>query len=153
VSIHFMGKTAQVCPDLFVSAKTANAIPARHPALRDALIQAPLDAPVRSIAYIPWASVATEPVQLDAVVVHRNDGHFLLDVVPARRIRDLEQEATAQIALADLGLKPIVLTAEEIPPRAAIRQRSAGLVLSRDLCVPKIRFGVDAAGGRRKLAS
>jgi hypothetical protein len=23
----------------------------------------------------------------------------------------------------------------------------------RDLCVPKIRFGVDAAGGRRKLAS
>ena len=124
----FMRKAAQVCPGLFVSAKTATAIPARHPALRDALIQASLDAPVRSIAYIPWASVAAEPVQLDAVIVHRDDGRFLLDVVPARRIRDLEQQATAQIALAELGLKPIVLSAEEI--RREPRYANARLVWS-----------------------
>ena len=147
----FMRKAAQVCPDLFVSAKTATAIPARHPALLDALIQASLDAPVRSIAYIPWASVATELIQLDAVVVHRDDGRFLLDVVPATRIRDLKQEATAQIALAELGLKPIVLTAEEIRrdtptlgwsgPIARPPSRSACACASYSCCLTRGRCG------------
>jgi len=110
----FNRKAAQGRPDLFVSAKTATAIPARHPALRDALIQASLDPQVRSISYVASACVASEPVELDAVVVQRDDGRFLLDVVPARRIRDLEEEGLALIALARLGLKVLTLTAEEI---------------------------------------
>ncbi|MBR0728601.1 hypothetical protein JQ582_04745 [Bradyrhizobium japonicum] len=107
-------KRPETAPPLFVSAKTATAIPARHPALRDALIQASLDPSVRSIAYIPSACVASEPVELEAVVVQRDDGGYLLDVVPARRVRDLEQEGLAQMALAELGLRPMVLTAEEM---------------------------------------
>lgn len=110
----FNRKAAPGRPDLFVSAKSATAIPARHPALRDALIQASLDPQVRSIAYVPSARVASEQVELDAVVVQRDDGRFLLDVVPARKIRAFEQNGPAQIALVKLGLKPLTLTIEEI---------------------------------------
>jgi hypothetical protein len=105
---------SSLCSDLFVSAKTATVIPARHPALRDALIQASLDLEVRSIAYVASTFVASEQVELDAVVVQRDEGRFLLDVVPARRIRDVEKKGLAQIALSELGLKRIILTAEEI---------------------------------------
>ncbi len=100
--------------DMFISAKTTTAIPARHPALRNALIQASLDPQVRSIGYIASTFVASEQVELGAVVVLRDDGRFLLDVVPARRVRDLEEEGLLLIALADLDLKPLIVTAEDI---------------------------------------
>lgn len=122
----FNRKTAQGRPDLFVSAKTA--IPARHPALRDALIQASLDPQVRSISYVASACVASEQVELEAVVVQRNDCRYLLDIVPARRVRDLEDEGLVQIALAKLALKPLTLTAEEI--RREPRYANSRLVLS-----------------------
>ncbi|KRQ14678.1 hypothetical protein [Bradyrhizobium manausense] len=113
---------------LFVSAKTATPIPARHPALRDALVQASLDPKVRSIAYLASANVASEQVELDAVIVQREDGPFLLDVIPARKIRDLEQEGLALIALSRLGLAPLTLTVEEI--RLEPRFTNARLVWS-----------------------
>jgi hypothetical protein len=100
--------------DLFISAKTATAIPARHPALRDALIQSSLDPQVRSIGYVASAFVASEQIELSAVVVLRDDGSFLLDVVPARRVRDIEEEGLLLIALANLDLQPLVVTAEDI---------------------------------------
>jgi hypothetical protein len=114
--------------DLFVSAKTATPIPVGHPARRDALIEASLDPQVRSIDYVASACIASERVELDAVLVQRADGRFLLDVIPARRIRDLGEERLAQIALAKLGLKPIVLTTEEI--RREPRYANARLVWS-----------------------
>ncbi len=98
----------------FIAAKTTTAIPARHPALRDALVQASLDPRIRSIGYVASAFVASEHVELGAVVVLRDDGRFLLDVVQARPVRDLEEEGLLQIALADLDLQPLVVTAEEI---------------------------------------
>ncbi|OKO83228.1 hypothetical protein [Bradyrhizobium sp. AS23.2] len=98
-------RRSKTAGDLFLSSKTATPIPLRHPALHDALIQASLDPQVRSIVYIPSAN---------ATVLQRDDGSFLLDVVPTRRIRTSEEQRRAQIALTDLGLKPIALTAEEI---------------------------------------
>jgi hypothetical protein len=131
----FNRKAAQGHPDLFVSAKTATAIPARHPALRDALIQASLDPQVRSIAYAASAHVASAQVELDAVVVRRDDGRYLLDVIPARRVRDLEDEGLVQIALAKLALKPLTLTAEEI--RREPRYANSRLVWSyKGIAVP-----------------
>jgi hypothetical protein len=121
--------------DLFISGKTSAAIPARHPALRDALIQASLDPQVRSIAYVASTSVASEQVELDAVVIRRDDGRFLLDVVPARRIRGVEEKGLAQIALTELALKRIILTAEEI--RREPRYTNARFVWSyREIPVP-----------------
>jgi hypothetical protein len=121
-------KAAQGSSDLFVSAKTATPIPTRHPARRDALVQASLDPQVCAIAYVASTCLASGRVELDAVVVERADGRLLLDVVPARRIRDVGEERLAQIALAELGLKPIVLTAEDI--RQEPRYANARLVWS-----------------------
>jgi hypothetical protein len=43
--------------DLFISSKTSTAIPARHALVRDALVQATLDPQVRSLEFIPTATV------------------------------------------------------------------------------------------------
>lgn len=101
-------------PDLFVSAKTASPVRARHPALRVALVQSSLDPAVRSISHVPSAVVASAPVELDAVVLTRDDGRFHLDCVPARRLRELDEEGLFQLALRDLGLGTLTMTADDL---------------------------------------
>jgi hypothetical protein len=103
-----------VANNLFVSAKTTVAIPTPCSLVRDALVQASLDPAVRSIGFLAQARVAATQVDLDAIVVVRDDGRFVLDVVPARLVRDVEHEGLALIALAELGLTPITLTAADI---------------------------------------
>jgi hypothetical protein len=110
----FKRNPGAIGPDLLVSAKTATAIPARHPALRDALVQSSLDPAVRSISYFASTVVASEPVDLDAVVLQRDDGRYLLDVVPARKIRDIEAEGLALIAFSEQGLLTLTITAEDL---------------------------------------
>ncbi len=100
--------------DRFVSVKAAAPIPARHPALQDALIQASLDPAVRSIGYIATAAVASKQIDLCAIVVQRDEGRFFLDVVPARPIRDLEDEGLSLIALGELGLKPWIISGPDL---------------------------------------
>ncbi|MCA1436787.1 hypothetical protein I6F33_27970 [Bradyrhizobium sp. BRP20] len=103
--------------DLFVSAKGPVPIPARHPALREALVQQSLDPRVRSIAHVPTAHVSSaplEPVAIDATVLTRDDGRFYLDVVPARQVRELDDEGLVLIALRELELTPLVVTAEDL---------------------------------------
>jgi len=121
-------RRAKTTCDVFRSAKTAIPIPAHHPALFDALIQATLDPLVRAIRYVPSAIVAAEKVRLDAIVLQRDDGSFLLDVVPARRICNPAEQQLTQIALAELDFKHIVLTAEET--RQEPRRTNARLVWS-----------------------
>ncbi|MEY9753785.1 hypothetical protein [Bradyrhizobium yuanmingense] len=100
--------------DLFTSAKTACAIHAPHPALREALVQASLNPTVRSIAYQAKALVAGAEVKIDAVILQQDDGRYLLDVVPARQLRDLEQEGMFRLALRDLGLQVRLVTMEDL---------------------------------------
>lgn len=101
-------------PDLFLSAKTPTAIPARCGLLREALVQASLDPQIRSIEYVASAVVASEPIDLEAIVLRRDDGGFLLDVVPARRVRGPKDDRSAASVLAELGLTPLTVTAEDI---------------------------------------
>ncbi|UPJ53408.1 hypothetical protein IVB30_20085 [Bradyrhizobium sp. 200] len=100
--------------DLFVSAKTRTAVPARHPLLRDALAQASLDPQVRSINYVPSTQVESETVKLGAIVVIRDNGHYYLDLVPARRPCAASERARVKAALTGLGLRPLVLTETDI---------------------------------------
>lgn len=100
--------------DLFISAKTACAVPARCALVRDALILQTLDPAVRAIEYIASAQVHQTQVDLQAIVVVRDDGRYVLDVVAARRINDVEDEGLALIAQAELGLTPLVLTTQQI---------------------------------------
>jgi hypothetical protein len=128
-------KEAEDLPVLFVSAKTTTAIPVRHPGLREALIQLSLDPQVRSIEYVASVRVASAQVTIDAVVIQHDDGRYVLDVVPARAVRDIEDEGLVQIALGELELKPLVLTAEEI--RREPRRTNANLIWSHnDVTVP-----------------
>ncbi|MCK1365178.1 hypothetical protein [Bradyrhizobium sp. 62] len=138
----FKRNPGAIGPDLFVSAKTATAIPARHPALREALVQSSLDPAVRSIIYIPSTVVASEPVDLDAVILQRDDGRYLLDVVPARKIRDIEDEGLALIAFSEQGLLTLTVTAEDL--RREPRYANARLVWSYNgILVPiGLRMGI-----------
>jgi hypothetical protein len=99
---------------LFLSAKTTVAIPTSCSLVRDALVQASLDPGVRTIEFLAQARVAATPVELNAIIIVRDDGRFVLDVVPARPVRDVEDEGLALIALAELGLPAITLTAADI---------------------------------------
>jgi hypothetical protein len=70
-----------------------------------------------------------------ALVIQRGEGRFLLDVVPARCVRDVEEKGLGRIALTELGLKQIILTTEEI--RHEPRYTNARLVWSyREISVP-----------------
>lgn len=121
--------------DLFTSAKTACAIRARHPALHEALVQATLDPSVRSIGYQAKAIVGAAEVTIDAVIIQQDDGRYLLDVVPARQLRDLEEEGLVRLALRDLGLQVRTVTMEEL--RAQPRRGNCAFVWSyKERAVP-----------------
>jgi hypothetical protein len=105
---------AAAAGNLFISAKTSTAIPAKNSLVRDALIEASLDPTVRSIDYVPSARVASASVKLDAVIIVRDDGRYVLDVIESRPLRDMDQEGLAQIALRDLGLTALTITRADI---------------------------------------
>jgi hypothetical protein len=121
----FSPKARRGHPHLFSSAKTASPVPARHAAVREALAQASLDPAVRTISHLASANAGSAQVDVDAIVLGRDDGAFVLDVVPARRIRILDEEGLIQIALRELGLQQLVVTMEDLkaePRRSNVRQ-------------------------------
>jgi hypothetical protein len=93
--------------DLFISAKTTTAIPARHPLVLDALVQTTLDPQVRALEFIPTATVGASPVALKAIVVVRDDGRFHLDVVEARPVRNIMAMACSSLIELDLVSQPL----------------------------------------------
>lgn len=101
-------------PEQFTSAKTTAAIPIRHPAVRDALVQFSLSPAIRSIDYIPSAIVASELVDLGAIIVQGESDRVLIDIVEARPIRDLEDEGLALIAVGKLHLRTKVVTFKDL---------------------------------------
>jgi hypothetical protein len=109
-----VSRAAHAAANLFISAKTSVAIPASCALVRDALVQATLDPSVRSIEFLAQARVDATQVTLGATVIVRDDGRFVLDVVPARPVRDVEHEGLALIAYSRLGLSQITLTAADI---------------------------------------
>lgn len=121
----FSPKARRGRPDLFSSAKTAAPIPARHPALREALAIASLDPEVRAISHVATTNAGpAQVVDVDAVVLTRIDGPYYLDVVPARRVRELDEEGLVLIALREMGLQQLVVSAEDLrtePRRSNVR--------------------------------
>ena len=109
-----VSRSVQAAADIFIGAKTSVAIPTGHPLVRDALVLASLDPAVRSIDFVASARVGATSIDLDAITTEHDDGRFYLDVVPARPVRDAEHEGKVLIALRDLGLTAITLTAADI---------------------------------------
>src|ERR1700744_6299754 len=111
-------------PGLFVSAKCACPIPARHPALRGALVAASLDPGVRQISHVSSASVGGKTVAVDFVMIGRRDeGIFVLDVVPARPDRLSDYVAFVRMALHHLGHTALVVTAGDLAAEPARSNR------------------------------
>jgi hypothetical protein len=98
----------------FVGAKAHGVIPVRHALVHDALVQASLDADIRSIKHIPSAPFAGTPVPVDAIALTRADGRFALDVVEARPLRDIDNEGLVLLALQALGIGLFTTTAAEV---------------------------------------
>jgi hypothetical protein len=65
---------------LFVSAKTANAIPIRCALIEDALVRASLDPAIRTIELVPHQPPLSSSPEGPAIVVVRDDGRFRLRV-------------------------------------------------------------------------
>jgi hypothetical protein len=101
-------------PESFISAKTRGPIPVTHPLIGEALLQASLDPATCTIEYVASAPLFGTTVDLAAIVVTRDDGRFVLDIVEARPIRDIDAEGLALLALQDLGLTLSALTAADI---------------------------------------
>ena len=120
----FRSKARSGHPHLFSSAKTVSPIPARLASLRETLAQATLDPAVVAISHVATAHIGAAQVDVDVVVLTRPDGRFHLDVVSTRRVRDLEEEGLVQIALRELGVQQLVVTAEDLrtePRRSNVR--------------------------------
>jgi hypothetical protein len=115
VVIMRISRVAQFAPSSpFISAKTAVVIQAPHPLVRDALVQATLDPQVRSIGVAAQPQVDDAQAGLNAIVVVRDDGSFVLDVAPARPVRDARHEELLLNEYSQLGLNVITLTAADI---------------------------------------
>jgi hypothetical protein len=100
--------------NFFTSAKTRVPIQNNGGLVRDALIQATLDPKIRSIDFVEGTSLGASQVDLDAIVVDRDDGRFILDVIPGRVLRGLEEAELAEMALRLLDLTPVVVSAADI---------------------------------------
>jgi hypothetical protein len=120
----------------FQSPKTITPIPVRHPAIQDALIQSSLDPRIRSIDYVASAFVAGQPVDLKAIVVQRDDGRFFLDVIAARRVRDIDQAGLVLIALEKLGLKEMTIEGDALF-REPLCSNARFVWLYNGCCVPR----------------
>ena len=98
----------------FIGAKSCNPIPIRHDLVHEALVQTSLDPATRAIEHIPTASFSGTTFEIDAIVLTRDDGRFALDVADARPLRDIDDEGLVLLALRDLGLRLLSLTASQI---------------------------------------
>jgi two-component system OmpR family response regulator len=71
------------------------------------------------------------------------------------RGEDVDRILGLEVAAADYLAKPVNPRELLVRINAVLRRQAAAQTVSarQRLCVPKIRFGVDPASGRRKLAS
>jgi hypothetical protein len=99
---------------IFAGPKSTCAIPAKHPLLRDALIQASFDESITSIDFMHCACIAGRCVVLDAVIVTKYGRRYELDVVAARPLNDIDNEGLRLIALEQLDISPIKLGEADI---------------------------------------
>ncbi|MDX3968264.1 MAG: hypothetical protein QHD01_16900 [Bradyrhizobium sp.] len=110
---------------LFVSFKSARAIPCARPLRRDFMIQSTLDPGVRRIDFHPAVALDDRPIRTDAIVLHRDDGRFVVDFVDARLPEDPQGEGLLQIAFRQECAGIFAITAPDVgrePRMSAARE-------------------------------
>ncbi len=107
-------RTEHLSSNLFVGPKCASAIPAAHPLVRDAVIQASFDPTVSRIEFLPSVRVGRHTVVLNAVVVTKDTRRCLLDVVDARPLRTIDDEGLLLLAIEQAGIETIQISESAI---------------------------------------
>jgi hypothetical protein len=92
-------------PSLFTGPKCRVAIPVHDALLLDALQQASLTFSVRSISYRTGPQLECPRVSLAGVVLHREDGMFLLRVSETRPLRGSDESARLAHVMECHGLR------------------------------------------------
>jgi len=101
-------------PSLFTSPKCRVAIPVADAILLDALQQASLAFSVRSIGYRTGPEIECPRVSLAGVVLHREDGVFLLRVSEARPQRSSDESARLAHVIECHGLRLLELDGNDV---------------------------------------
>lgn len=94
--------------------KTHSAIPSVSAFHRDLLIQSTLDATVRSIEYVGRVHHGSRSAPANTLLLNRDDGRFLFDIVGARPDRVPDEEETLFFALKSEGIQLLELQPSEI---------------------------------------
>ena len=94
--------------------KCLTAIPIRTSLHRDALIQSVLDPHVRSAEFLKEVRFGADVVTVNSIVLRRDDGAYMLDIVGHTIPRDVDQEETLYSGLKSLGLSLLRLDAADI---------------------------------------
>lgn len=94
--------------------KCLTAIPTRTSLHRDALIQSVLDPHVRSAEFLKEVRFGADVITVNSIVLRRDDGAYMLDIVGASARRDVDQEETLYFGLKSLGLSLLRLDAADI---------------------------------------
>ena len=94
--------------------KTHSAIPAVSAFHRDLLIQSTLDATVRSIEYVGRVHHGNRSARANTLLLNRDDGRFLFDIVGARPDRAPDEEETLFFGLKSEGIQLLELQPSEI---------------------------------------
>jgi hypothetical protein len=104
----------------FTSAKTAGPIPITSSVIGDLLVQATLDPAVRRIEFIKEQPVRGRAAVVDALVFSFDDGRKVVEVAEMRQTRSIDDEGLFLLAVEQLGLGMLTVTAAEIArePRA-----------------------------------
>lgn len=101
------------CPAFFTGPKCNVAIPVKDGLLLDALQQASLSPSVRSIGYRTGPQLECPPVSLAGVVLHREDGLYLLRV-GAQPQRRSEESARLEHVMRRHGLRLLERDAADV---------------------------------------
>lgn len=88
--------------DVFVSSKCSTGIPHAGGLVHDLLVQLTLDPAVLAIAHVGTVTVGASTVTVDAIMVERVDGRFVLDPEASRPLRSLAEQDRFESAMAKL---------------------------------------------------
>jgi hypothetical protein len=107
-------KRRPVDPKSITCPKSRTSIPLQSWLHRDALVQASLDPGVRIIEFLSEIRFRGVSAAVNSIVLHRDEGSFMLRIEGHRPVRNEDEECAMQSALAQRGISILDMTAAEI---------------------------------------
>jgi hypothetical protein len=98
----------------FASAKTARVLKVASRPLLEALVQFTLDPSVRAIETARTIDIPGERVSSGEIVLLKDDGRWLLELIDGGRPRNREEEAFVHLARSRLGLPLLRVTSADL---------------------------------------